>query len=464
MEETKEKCGVFGIYGEGLEVARLTYFGLYALQHRGQESSGIATADGDSIYSHKGMGLVSQVFTEKDIAALPGHISVGHNRYSTAGGSKIEHAQPMRDKKERFAFAHNGNLPSTTALWNYLDESVDSEKDASDTRYIVRAIAAAMDRGDTLEAAVKRIYPLMTGAFSILIMGTDRLIAIRDRCGIRPLSMAKVGGGIAFSSETCALHTIDAEVLGDVEPGEMVVVSADGIKREQLAKPDPKFDVFEFVYFSRPDSELLGKSVYEVRKQFGVQLARERTIDADVVIPVPETAVPVAVGYAQASGIPFELGLTKNRYIGRTFIQPEQHMREQGVKMKLSPIPEAIKGKRVIVVDDSIVRGTTSRQIVKMLYDTGAREVHFAVSSPPVRFPDFYGIDTPRQDQLIAALKNEQEVCEFLGATSLQYLSLKGMVEAIGVPESRLNTSCFTGKYPIDIGTNARKIMFDARG
>ena len=464
MEETREKCGVFGVYGSKLEVARLAFFGLFALQHRGQESSGIATADGSSIHAHRGMGLVAHVFAEENIQALPGFISVGHNRYSTAGGSKAEHAQPMTDTKGRFALAHNGNLPSTAALWNYVQDLKEATKEDSDTRFVVNAISSAMDKGDSLENAVKRIYPLMTGAFSIVIMGVDRLIAIRDRCGIRPLSIGKVGGGFTFSSETCALHTIDAVYLRDVEPGEMVVIDETGLRSEQLATPDPKFDVFEYVYFSRPDSELMGKSVYEVRKNFGAQLARERTIFADVVIPVPETAVPVAIGYAQASGIPFELGLAKNRYIHRTFIQPEQHMREKGVKMKLTPVPGVISGKRVIVVDDSIVRGTTSREIVKMLFEAGAKEVHFVVSSPPVRFPDFYGIDTPRQDQLIAALKSEDEVCEFLGSTSLQYLSLPGMISAIGIPESRLNTSCFTGKYPIDIGTNARKIMFDARG
>ena len=464
MADIGEKCAVFGVYGTRLEVARLAFFGLFALQHRGQESSGIATADGEKLHVHRGMGLVAQVFNEDDIKKMPGHISVGHNRYSTAGGSKVEHAQPMMDAKERFALAHNGNLPSITALHEYLSETRESDKEDSDSRFIVNALAAAMDGGDSLEEAVKRIYPLMTGAFSILIMGRDRLIAIRDRCGIRPLSMAKVGGGIAFSSETCALHTIDAEFLGDVLPGEMVVVDESGVHREQLAEPDPKFDVFEFVYFSRPDSELLGKSVYEVRKQFGVQLAKERKIEADVVIPVPETSNPVAIGYSQASGIPLELGLTKNRYIHRTFIQPEQHMREQGVKMKLTPVEGVIKGKRVIVVDDSIVRGTTSRQIVEMLFDVGAKEVHFIVSSPPVRFPDFYGIDTPRQDQLIAAMKTEEEVCAYLKATSLQYLSLQGMIDSIGVSESQLNTSCFTGKYPIDIGHNAKKIMFDARG
>jgi amidophosphoribosyltransferase len=350
------------------------------------------------------------------------------------------------------------------ALAQYLGDANPIVGDCSDTRYIVEAISAAMDAGDSLEGAVRRIYPRMTGAFSIVLMGVDKMIAIRDACGIRPLSIGKVGGGFAFSSETCALHTIDAEYLRDVLPGEMVIVDTNGMRSEQLATPNPKFDVFEFVYFARPDSELMGKSVYEVRKHFGETLAKERKIEADVVIPVPETAVPVAIGYAQASGIPFDLGLAKNRYIHRTFIQPEQHMREQGVKMKLTPVPQVIKGKRIIVIDDSIVRGTTSREIVRMLFETGAKEVHFVVSSPAVRFPDFYCIDTPRQDQLIAALKSEDEVRDFLGATSLQYLSLSGMIDAIGIPESQLNTSCFTGNYPIDIGSNASKIMFDARG
>jgi amidophosphoribosyltransferase len=463
MEEAREKCGVFGIYGPGLEVARLAFFGLFSLQHRGQESSGISTADGTQLYAHNGMGLVAQVFAEEDIKKLPGFISVGHNRYSTAGGSKAEHAQPMMDKKRRFALAHNGNLPSVIALSGYLKDSAPLSGDCSDTRFIVEAISSAMDTGDSLEDALRRIYPLMTGAFSIVVMGHDRLIAIRDACGIRPLSIGKIGGGFAFSSETCALHTVDAIFVRDVAPGEMVVIDNSGMRHEQLATPNPKFDVFEFVYFSRPDSELMGKSVYEVRKRFGAQLAAERRIEADVVIPVPETAVPVAIGYAQAAGIPFDLGLAKNRYIHRTFIQPEQHMREQGVKMKLSVVPEVIKGKRVIVIDDSIVRGTTSREIVRMLFETGAKEVHFLVSSPPVRFPDFYGIDTPRQDQLIASMKSDDEVCEFLSASSLQYLSLPGMIEAIGIPEENLNTSCFTGKYPIDIGSNASKILFDAR-
>jgi amidophosphoribosyltransferase len=461
MEETKEKCGVFGIFGKGLDVARIAYFGLYALQHRGQESAGIVSSDGERLRARKGMGLVAQIFDEENITNLHGHIALGHNRYSTAGGSKPEHIQPMIGWKNSFVLAHNGNIPSTTALWNYL-RMCDDVSEVSDSRIVVDAISAAMKKGTALEDAIMEVYPFITGAFSILVMGHDRLIAIRDRCGIRPLSIGKLADAYVFSSETCALRTVGAEYARDVEPGEMVVVDKKGLRSHRLAPADPKFDVFEFVYFARPDSMLLDKSVYEVRKNFGKQLAKERKIKADVVIPVPETAVPVALGYAQASGIPFELGLAKNRYIQRTFIQPEQHLREQGVKLKLNAVREVIEGKRVAVVDDSIVRGTTSRQIVKMLFDAGAKEVHFLVSSPPVRFPDFYGIDTPRQDQLIAAMKTEEETRKYLGATSLQYLTLEGLVKAIGIPEDRLNTSCFTGRYPIDIGERAGEIVYHA--
>jgi amidophosphoribosyltransferase len=315
-----------------------------------------------------------------------------------------------------------------------------------------------MRDGNDLTEAIRETYPLITGAFSILIMSKDKLIAIRDACGIRPLSIAKLNGGHIIASETCAFPPIGATYLRDVEPGEMVIVDESGIHSEQLVPANPKFDIFEFVYFARPDSELLGKSVYEVRRNFGVQLAKESTIKADVVIPVPETAIPAAIGYAQASGIPYEMALTKNRYIHRTFIQPEQHIREQGVRAKLTPIEGLIRGKRVIVMDDSIVRGTTSRQIVKMLFDAGASEVHFLVSSAPVKYPDFYGIDTPRQDDLIAAVKSVEEIREYLGATSLQFLSYAGMIEATGHPESRFCTSFFTGVYPIDIKERQKEV------
>ncbi|MDZ4227443.1 MAG: amidophosphoribosyltransferase, partial [Patescibacteria group bacterium] len=294
---------------------------------------------------------------------------------------------------------------------------------------------------------------------SILLMSQDSLIAVRDRCGIRPLALARLNGGYVVASETCAFAPIGAEFEREVRPGEMLVIDENGARSEQLAEPDPKLDIFEFVYFARPDSVLLGKSVYEVRRSFGVQLAKEYPLEADVVIPVPETAIASAIGYAQTLKLPFEMGLTKNRYIHRTFITPEQHVREQGVKAKLTPIPHVVRGKRVVVFDDSIVRGTTSQKIVKMLFDAGAKEVHFLVASPPVKFPDFYGIDTPKQSDLIAATKSVEEIEKYLGATSLHYLSFEGMIEATGMPADQFCTSCFTGIYPIDIKEREQEVM-----
>ena len=488
MEPLGEKCAVFGVYGRGLDVSRLSFFGLYALQHRGQESAGIATADGETVTLHKGMGLVSQVFNDELIGSLKGHIAVGHNRYSTTGGSKVKHAQPMlaagagslqkisyedphpslndsvslcsAPDDGAIALVHNGNLPTTNALSDFLRSKNIDPLEFSDSRMIVEAIGVRMREGLPLTAAVKDVYPLMTGAFSILIMSRDTLIAVRDHCGIRPLSIAKLNGGYVVASETCAFAPIGAEYLKDVEPGEMVVIDEKGMRSEQLAAPDPKLDIFEFVYFARPDSELLGKSVYEVRKNFGIQLAKEYPLEADVVIPVPETAIPSAIGYAQTLGISFEMGLVKNRYIHRTFITPEQHIREQGVKAKLTALPGVMRGKRVVIFDDSIVRGTTSQQIVKMVFEAGAKEVHFLVASSPVQFPDFYGIDTPRQSDLIAATKSVEEMREFLGATSLRFLSFDGMIQATGIPEERFSTSSFTGVYPIDIRERAKEIQY----
>ena len=486
MRSLNEKCAVFGAYGKGLDVARLSFFGLFAMQHRGQESAGIATADGDILRLHKGMGLVSQVFNDELIEGLTGHIAVAHNRYSTSGSSKVKNAQPvlaagstdlqrkdygdmspslndsvtLSSEKDdgAIALAHNGNIPSTTALSDFLKSKSVDPSEFNDSRMVVEAVAALMREGKDIEIAVKEVYPLITGAFSILIMSGDKLIAIRDECGIRPLSIAKLNGGYVIVSETCALPPIGATYLRDVNPGEMVVIDEKGMRSEQLKPANLKMDIFEFVYFARPDSTLLGKSVYEVRSNFGIQLAKENTIEADVVIPVPETAVPAAIAYARASGIPFELGLAKNRYIHRTFITPEQHTREQGVKAKLSPIREVIEGKRVIVIDDSIVRGTTTRQIAPILFEAGAKEVHFLVSSPPVKYPDFYGIDTPKQSSLIASVKSVEEIQAYLGATSLHYLSYEGMIKATGIPESSFCTSCFTGVYPLDIGERAREV------
>lgn len=483
--EIGEKCAVFGVYGKGLEVGRLSFFGLYALQHRGQESSGIAVADGDIITLHKGMGLVSQVFSEDHIQNLTGHIAVAHNRYSTAGGSHVKHAQPMlvagkgevRKPKEShahgmyasislcstteddsIALVHNGNLPTTTALEEFLQAKDIDPSEWSDSRMAAEAIGAAMREGASLEDAIAAVYPLLTGAFSMLIMSKDSLIAVRDRCGIRPLACARLNGGYVFASETCALLPVGAEYIREVEPGEMLIVDESGMRSKQLVPADPKLDIFEFVYFARHDSILYGKSVYEVRKNFGVELARENKIDADVVIPVPETAIPSAIGYSRESGIPLELALAKNRYIHRTFIQPEQHIRDQGVKAKLSPIADEIRGKRLVVIDDSIVRGTTSRKIVAMLFEAGAKEVHFLSSSPPVKYPDFYGIDTPKQEKLMAAVKTIEEMREYLGATSLRFLSFDGLIRATGVPREKFCTSCFTGEYPIDIKERASEV------
>ena len=460
MKKLGEKCAVFGIYGKGLDVSRLTFFGLYSLQHRGQENSGISTTDGEEVYCHKGVGLVAQVFNEGIIKSLPGHIAIGHNRYSTSSGAGIEYAHPIETSDKSISLVHNGNLPSTTLLAKFLKDRGIELKNASDSMIITEALHSVTKEGKSIETAIEQIFPLMTGSFSLLIMTKDKLVALRDQYGIRPLSIAKLNGGYVFASETCAFHPIGAHFIRDVNPGEMVVVDESGLKIKQIVKGIQKLDIFEFVYFSRPDSVLLGKSVYDVRKKFGKRLAEEYLIDADVVIPIPETSIPVAIGYANASGIPFEMGIVKSRYIHRTFIEPEQHIRDQGVKLKLAPLKEMIENKRVIVVDDSIVRGTTSRQIVKMLFETGAKEVHFVISSPPVKYPDFYGIDLPKQNDLIASNMTIEEMNRYLGSTSLNFLSYDGMIEATGLNESLFCTSCFNGKYPIDLKERVDEVKY----
>ena len=453
-----EKCAVFGIYDKGVDVSRTAFFGLFALQHRGQESSGIAVSDGERIASHKNIGLVTQVFTEGSIEALSGHIAIGHNRYSTSKSSSLEYAQPFI-ADNRIALAHNGNLPSTTALKSLLKFKGIPTEAASDSRLMVDALGWHLKRGLGIEEAMRQCFPLFTGAFSIVAMTKDSLIAARDAYGIRPLVLGKLNGGYVVASETCALYPIGATFIREVAPGEMLIVDEEGLRSVELAPPNQKLDIFEFIYFARHDSELLGKSVYDVRKNFGKHLARECKLEADVVVPVPETSIPMAVGFAQESGIPYEMGLTKNRYIQRTFIEPDQRLREQGVKMKLTPLPHVLSGKRVVVIDDSIVRGTTSRQVVQLLFEAGAKEVHFLVSSPPIRFPDFYGIDISKQDELLAFNRSVEEMRAYLGATSLYFLSIPGMIEATGIPGERFNTSCFTGTYPIDLKERSREFV-----
>ena len=455
----REKCAVFGVFGHET-AARLTYFGLYALQHRGQECSGITASDGHKLRTHKGLGLVAQVYQESDFDKLQGSMAIGHNRYSTSGGTAPEHVQPVAGPNDIVALAHNGNLPDTRKLEKFLLTKGIAIDGYNDSELMQLAIKYYLVKGQSLEKAIERTFPLFTGAFCLLVMTKDKIVAVRDRFGIRPMSIGRLNGGYVVASETCALDTVNAYDVRDIKPGEMVVISEEGITSHILARPKQKLDIFEFVYFSRPDSMLLGKRVYDVRKNLGIELAKEINIKADVVIPVPDSAIPAALGFAAQSKIPFEFGLVKNRYIGRTFIMPDQKLRDRGVQMKLNPIDEIIKGKRVVVVDDSVVRGTTARKLVKMIRDAGAKEVHLLSSCPPLRFPDYYGIDTPAQKDLIAATMTIPQIEEYIGADSLHFLSYKGLIKATGLPESVFCTSCFTGDYPIDIGEHAKYIDF----
>ena len=464
-DQLKEKCGVFGIIGRkfdnhtGLEAARMTFYGLWALQHRGQESSGIVSSDGENLHRHSAQGLVATVYREEDLEQLPGHLAIGHNRYSTSGGADDLYNQPFIDRKHKIALAHNGNLPDTSQVEAFLRERHVDLKDLNDTSMMVAAIACYMDDGLDMVAAIKKAWPLFTGAFSIVAMDAKRLIAFRDECGIRPLSIGTIDGGHVVASETCAFDTVGATFLRDVEPGELVVIDDQGLTSEQVVKSDLKLDIFEMVYFARPDSLLAGKRVDLVRQELGRKMAKEFPIEADVVVPVPDSAIPAAIGYAQASGIPFEMALIKNRYIHRTFIRPTTQLRERDLKMKLNPVIDLMKDKRVVLVDDSIVRGTTMRHLVSMVFEAGAKEVHLLISCPPVRYPDFYGINTPRQTELLAAYMTVAEMSDFVGATSLNFLSFDGMISATGLPESSFNNSCFNGQYPISIGSRAKEIV-----
>lgn len=465
MDELKEKCAVFGIIAPpdakqtGPEAARLTFYGLWALQHRGQESSGIVSSDGERLYRHAGPGLVATVYREEDLERLPGHMAIGHNRYSTSGGTADRYNQPLVDEKRGFAFAHNGNLPDTSQLEAFLNGRGVRLDNHNDSSMMMTAIGCYMDDGLDLVDAIKQAYPLFTGVFSAVVMDNKRLIAFRDGCGIRPLSIGRLNDIYVVASETCAFDTVGADTLRDIEPGELVVIDEHGVKSHQAVPGQNKLDIFEMVYLARPDSVLSGRRVDLVRQDFGRVMAKEYPIKADVVIPVPESAIPAGLGYSQASGIPFEMALIKNRYIHRTFIQPTALMRERDLRMKLNAVVELIKDKRVILVDDSIVRGTTMRQLVSMVFNAGAKEVHLMISCPPVRYPDFYGINTPKQSELLAAYMTNDEMCDYLGATSLNFLSFDGMIKATGLPVENFTTSCFTGEYPIDIGKRTHEII-----
>lgn len=459
LAQLGEKCGVFGVWGQGLEAARLTFYGLWALQHRGQESSGIVSSDGKQLHRHSAHGLVATVYREEDLEQLSGYVAIGHNRYSTSGGTDERYNQPLVNYEHQFAFAHNGNLPTWEKLSAFLNERGVPTAKLNDSGMMAAAIGCYLDDGSSLEQAIIKAYPLFEGAFSAVAMDKTKLIAFRDKCGIRPLSIGKLGDGYVVASETCAFDTIGAEFLRDVKPGELVVIDERGLTSHQVVPGDQKLDIFEFVYFSRPDSLLLGQRVNQVRQNFGRIMAKESPVAGDVVVPVPDSSIPAAVGYSQASGIPFEAALIKNRYIHRTFIRPTTEMREQDVAMKLNPVIESLKGRRVILVDDSIVRGTTMRQVVKMIRKAGAKEVHLMISSPPVRYPDFYGIDTPTQQELIATKMSIEEINKYMGSDSLHYLSYDGMIAATNLPASVFSTSFFNGVYPIPIGDRSKEIV-----
>ena len=456
-DKLEEACAVFGVYAPGEDVAKLSYFGLYALQHRGQESAGIATFNADGVRLHKDMGLVSRVFDEESLLQLPGKWAVGHTRYSTTGSSLVVNAQPVvvPTRLGSLALAHNGNLVNAPELKKSLERDDYELISTTDSEMIAVAIAQEIANGkDWLEGA-KLAFSRCQGAYSLVIGTPEGLMGVRDPHGIRPLVIGTLGTNsqhYVLASETPGLDIIGADYLRDVEPGEIVWITEKGLASYHWSeKPEPKLCVFEMIYFSRPDSIVNEETLYSYRLRLGQHLARESYVEADSVIPVPDSGVPAAIGFSHESGITFEEGLIKNRYVGRTFIQPTQSMREAGIRMKLNPLKDVINGKRIIMVDDSIVRGTTSRKIVQALRDAGATEVHMRISSPPVTHPCFYGIDTDSQDQLIAATQSVEEIAQQIGVDSLAYLSWEGMLKATGENPDHFCSACFTGDYPIEI-------------
>ncbi|GAA1740807.1 amidophosphoribosyltransferase [Rothia terrae] len=467
----KDECGVFGVWAPGEDVAKLTYYGLYALQHRGQESAGIATSNGGNISIYKDMGLVSQVFDESTLNVLTGHMAIGHCRYSTTGASHWANAQPTLGATPHgtLALAHNGNITNSAELYERVLEKNGGEAptrgeiaqgNTTDTA-LVTSLLAEHDF-DSLEEAMLDLLPILKGAFCLTFMDENTLYAARDPQGIRPLVLGRLERGWVVASETAALDIVGASYVREVEPGEFITIDEDGLRTQRFAEAKPAGCVFEYVYLARPDTTISGRSVYESRVEMGRQLAREHHVEADLVMPTPESGTPAAIGYAEESGIPFGNGVVKNAYVGRTFIQPSQTIRQLGIRLKLNPLKSVIAGKRLVVIDDSIVRGNTQRAMVRMLREAGAKEVHVRISSPPVKWPCFYGIDFASRSELIANGLAIDEIRESLGADSLGYISEDGMIAATEQPRENLCTACFTGKYPVEIPTHERgKNVFD---
>ena len=449
MDKFKDECGVFGIFGHP-EAANLTYLGLFALQHRGQESAGIASADGEKLRVSRAMGEVAEAFDEPTLSKLPGHIAIGHTRYSTAGESKLENAQPflIDCAHGQIAVGHNGNLVNAREVRDELVRSGSIFQTGSDTEVILHLYARS--KAPSVEEAITESIAQVRGAYSLVLLTKNRLIAARDPHGFRPLALGRLGDAWIVCSETCALDLIGANYVRDVEPGELLIISDGGLRSIRPFPPQQlSHCVFEHVYFARPDSYVFGRSVNEVRTDLGRILAQEASVPADVVVPIPDSGVCAAIGYAEAAGLPMKMGLIRNHYVGRTFIQPQQSIRHFSVKVKLNPVRSILEGKRVVLIDDSIVRGTTSRKIVKMVKAAGAKEVHLRISCPPTVSPCFYGVDTPNRAELIAATHTLEEIRKYVEADSLAYLSIEGLKQAVGERQNSYCTSCYTGVYPV---------------
>ncbi|MFX4272097.1 amidophosphoribosyltransferase [Propionibacteriaceae bacterium Y1685] len=478
----QDACGVFGLWAPGEDVAKLTYFGLYALQHRGQESAGVAVSNGNRIMVFKDMGLVSQVFDEGTLSSLKGHLAIGHTRYSTTGASVWANAQPTFRPTAQggLALGHNGNLTNTDELEQWLAEREDESqlvgtnlhdrmpdkraalKDSTNDTSLITALMSTFNDCSIEESALQ-VLPRLKGAFCLVFMDEETVYAARDPQGIRPLVLGRLERGWVVSSETAALDIVGATFVREVEPGEMVIINADGLRSVRFAESAPKGCIFEFVYLARPDTTISDRSVHSVRVEVGRQLAREHPVEADLVIPVPESGTPSAIGYAEESQIPYGTGLVKNSYVGRTFIQPSQTIRQLGIRLKLNPLPEVIKGKRLVVVDDSIVRGNTQRALVRMLREAGAAEVHVRISSPPVKWPCFYGIDFASRAELVANGLTIEEICRSIGGDTLGYVSLDGLVTATTIDKDKLCRACFDGVYPVQVPLAARSALQETR-
>ncbi len=461
-DRLKEECGVLGVFTPNQDAASVAFFGLFALQHRGQESAGIAVSDGSTVRMHKDMGLVNQVFSQETLANMPGEMALGHTRYSTTGASVLRNAQPIYCQSliGDIAVAHNGNLINAKELREEMIAEGEQFDSTSDSELIARLLVRHIPEGP--ERAVGEVMRRCKGAFSVTVLTPKLILGFRDPWGIRPLSAGTRGDGFMVASESCAFGPVGGKADRELLPGECVVIDRQGMRYFQASEePHHSMCLFEFIYFARPDSKMYGTPLYSARERMGAKLAIEHPVEADIVVPVPDSGIPAALGYSQESGIPYREGMTKSRYIHRTFIQPDQSMREMGVRMKLTTLDEHIQGQRVVLVDDSIVRGTTTKQIVKLMFEAGATEVHVRITAPPIKFPCFYGIDMASKGELAAAVMTIPELCAYLGATSLGYLSIQGAVDAVGKTKDHFCLACFNGDYPIPVSMDQKKHAFD---